>query len=89
MTTEEKQQALERAYDKILKGYTDSKKELNAMAHYIWENGSKDCSLDVLNKCPSNYKLLRNRYGINVRYNVGFAWYLLEKFFDGKIKIEE
>lgn len=68
-------------YD-FLKSYSDAHREFYGMHGYIHENSQ----CNDFTKYPSK-KIIR-RYTLDMDCN-GLAWYLLEKYFEGKIKIED
>lgn len=87
MTKQEELHIAQKAFKELLCGYQHSERMMGAMASYIYENSSNCDMID--NKMPDNYKLLRNRYRINIYGSgTGLAWYLLEKYFAGKLEIK-
>lgn len=63
--------------------FISAEKEVNDMACFIWENAG----CDLLDKGPS--KNLKKRYSSIRKGSLPLAWYLLEKYFEGKIEIKE
>lgn len=64
--------------------YIKSEREINSMHNFIHEN-YRDCG--DLNIGPS--KKILKRYRLRSIGHVGLAWFLMEKYFEGKITIQE
>lgn len=89
MTKQEELYVAQQAFSVVLRDYRNAEKMMRAMSNYIWEN-SQPCTDIVDGLMPSNYKLLRKRYAISIPGSgIALAWYLLEKYFEGKLEIKE
>lgn len=71
-------------YD-FLTMYTEAYHEQRTMRGFIWKATRNNC--EDLMRLPSK-KLLRS-YGLDISKCNGLAWYLLEKYSEGKITIQE
>ncbi|HEX6171329.1 MAG TPA: hypothetical protein VFZ33_16695 [Chitinophagaceae bacterium] len=71
-------------YD-FLTMYVEARHEQRAMRGFIWDITRNNC--EGVGRMPS--KKIWRRYGIDVGSCNGLAWYLLEKYSEGKITIHE